>query len=58
MTIGVRDRRIRGLGVGDIGNDVFTMLVRSLGGLNIFVELINVHDTDGAKDRFGITRCS
>src|ERR1700720_4147021 len=21
-------------------------------------ELINVHDTDGTKDRFGITRCS
>ena len=30
--------------VGDIGNDVFTMLVRLLGCVNIFVKLFNVHD--------------
>ena len=39
-------------------NDFCTMLVRSLGCINIFVELINVHDIDSVKDRFGITGCS
>ena len=43
------------LTVGEMKNDFCTLLVRLLGCINIFAELIDAHDIiDGTNNRFGV----